>query len=445
MSYGLIVSSVQSSICLHKNKFFYLFSKDAKNVTAMKKILILGAGTAGTIMANKLRKALNANEWRITIVDSDKRHFYQPGFLFIPFGTYSAKEVVKPKNNFIPKGVELIYDEILQVFPDENKVQLASGVQSYDYLIIATGTRLAPEETPGVLGDLWEKDIFEFYTYEGSLALHERFKNWQGGKLVLSIVDMPIKCPVAPIEFVCLADAYFTKRGIRDKVDIALVTPLPGAFTKPIATAMLGEMLAQKNINVITDFYIERVDNESKKLVSYDEKEVPFDILTIVPLNKGADFIGKSGLGDELNFVPVNKHTLRSEKYANMFVLGDASNIPASKAGSVAHFAADVLFENMLAVMNGKEPVAQFDGHSNCYIETGFGKGALIDFNYTTEPLTGTFPIPKLGPFKLLRSTRMNHWGKLFFRWIYWYILLPGRHLPVSSAMSMAGKNVKQS
>jgi sulfide:quinone oxidoreductase len=382
----------------------------------MKRIVILGAGTAGTIMANKLRKKLTG-DWGITIVDVDNVHYYQPGFLFIPFGSYTK--------------------------PEQNEVLLTKGNSlPYDYLIIATGAKLAPEETNGLLGSLWQKDIFDFYSLEGAMALHERFKNWEGGKLVMSIVDMPFKCPVAPIEFVCLADEYFTKRGIRNKVDITFVTPLPGAFTKPIATKMLSETLKSKNINIVPDFYIERVDNENKRLLSYDEKEVPFDILTIVPLNKGADFIGKSGLGDDLNFVIVNKHTLQCEKHTNVFAIGDATNIPASKAGSVAHFAADILFENILQVIEGKAPEAQFDGHSNCYIESGFGKAALIDFNYTTEPLPGTFPLPVLGPFKLLKNTRLNHWGKLFFRWIYWNILIQGKHLPVSTNMSMVGKKV---
>ena len=308
--------------------------------------------------------------------------------------------------------------------------------------LLQAGAKLVPEETNGLTGKLWNKDIFEFYTADGAIALHEKFKNWQGGKLVMAIVDMPFKCPIAPIEFVCLADSYFTKRGIRDKVEIIFCTPLAGAFTKPIATKVLGELLDKKNIKVVTDFYIEHIDNENKKLVSYDEKEVPFDLLTIVPLNKGADFVGKSGLGDDLNFIPVNKHTLQHEKFANIFVIGDAAAIPASKAGSVAHFAGDFLFKNMLEIFRGNNPSAKFDGHANCYIETGFGKASLIDFNYDTEPLPGTYPLPVIGPFLLLKTSRVNHWGKLFFKWIYWNILIMGRHLPVTSYMSMAGKKL---
>lgn len=409
----------------------------------MKKIVILGAGTAGTIMANKLRKALDREEWSITIVDKEKTHYYQPGFLFIPFGMYSKNDVIKPKSDFFPVGVNVIYQEIEKVEAEENRVILSGGkVLEYNLLIIASGAHLKPEETPGMKDKLWHKEIFDFYTLEGALALHEYFKSWQGGKLVMAITEMPFKCPVAPIEFVCLAEAYFAQRGMRDKVEISLVTPLAGAFTKPVATKMLSELLEEKNIKIVPDFYIEHIDNDKKVLVSYDEQEVPFDVLTIVPMNKGADFIERSGLGDDMNFVAVDKHTLQHQHYKNLFVIGDAAALPTSKAGSVAHFEAEILTENILSFIGGRPLNAHFDGHSNCYIETGYGKGALIDFNYETEPLPGTFPLPGIGPFGLLKNTKINHYGKLLFRWIYWHILLRGRELPIEAEMSMAGKRM---
>jgi sulfide:quinone oxidoreductase len=228
---------------------------------------------------------------------------------------------------------------------------------NYDYLIIATGTKTYPEETPGLKDKLWYREIFDFYTIEGAIALQKFFKGWEGGKLVMAITELPYKCPVAPLEFVFLADAYFTEKGIRDKVDITYVTPMTGAFTKPVATKMLSELLEEKNIKVVPDFYIERVDNDSKKLVSYDEREIPFDVLTVVPVNMGDEMVERSGLGDDMNFVPTNKQTLQSEQHENIFVLGDASNIPTSKAGSVAHFAAEILFENLTnaILLRGKE------------------------------------------------------------------------------------------
>lgn len=409
----------------------------------MKRILILGAGTAGTIMANKLRKELDRDEWDITIIDKEKTHYYQPGFLFIPFGLYKKQDVIKSKSDFFPAGVNVLYQEIDKVEADQNRVLLVGGkVVEYDYLIVATGTQLKPEETPGMKDKLWHKEIFDFYTLEGALALSEFFKSWEGGKLVMAITEMPFKCPVAPIEFVCLAEAYFTQKGIRDKVEITLVTPLAGVFTKPVATKVLGNILNEKNINVVSEFYIEHIDNDNKKLVSYDEQKIPFDVLTIVPMNKGADFVERSGLGDDMNFIPVNKHTLQHETYKNMFVIGDGAALPTSKAGSVAHFQAEILLENILSAIEGRPLKAHFDGHSNCYIETGYGKGALIDFNYDTEPLPGTFPLPGIGPFGLLQNTKINHYGKLMFRWIYWHILLKGKQLPIEAEMSMAGKRM---
>ncbi len=407
----------------------------------MKKLLILGAGTAGTMMANKLHKALDKEEWEITIVDQFKTHYYQPGFLFIPFNIYTKQDVVKPKSNFFPAGIKVIYNSIDKIVGAENKVLLQGGqVLQYDYLIIATGAQTRPDETPGLKDNLWYKSIFDFYTIEGAVALQNYFKHFEGGKLVMCIAEIPYKCPVAPIEFVCLAEAFFTKKGIRDKVDITYVTPMSGAFTKPVASKMLGDLLAEKNIKVVADFYLERVDNDKKMIVAYDEREIEFDVLTVVPTNMGDEMILRSGLGDDLNFVHTNKPTLQSEKHKNIFVLGDAANLPTSKAGSVAHFASEILFENLMSAIEGRPLMAKFDGHANCYIETGYGKGALIDFNYETEPLPGTFPLPGIGPFGLLKNTKINHYGKILFRWIYWHILLKGKEMPIEADMTMAGK-----
>lgn len=409
----------------------------------MKKLLILGGGTGGTIMANKMRNELERDEWEITVVDREKTHFYQPGFLFIPFGHYKKQDVVKPKNNFIPFGVNFIIQEIDRIEPEQNQVVLSDGVVlKYNFLVVATGTRIVPGETPGLLGPEWKKSIFDFYTPDGAIALADFFKTWKGGELVLNIADMPIKCPVAPLEFVFFADAFFVERGLRNKVNISYVTPMSGAFTKPRAAKVLGTMLEDKNIKIIPDFYLERIDNEGKKLVSYDEREVLFDVLITVPVHKGDEVIESSGLGDDMGFVKADKHTLQSVDYPNVFVIGDAGNFPTSKAGSVVHFQADILTENLLCAIENRPFTATYDGHSNCYIETGFGKGALIDFNYDTEPLPGLFPLPGIGPFGLLQETRLNHYGKLLFRWIYWHILLKGKEMPIDTKMTMAGKKL---
>jgi len=408
----------------------------------MKKVLILGAGTAGTIMANKLSSILDGNEWHITVVDNDDNHYYQPGYLFIPFNIYNRNDVIKPKRDTLPSTVELVMSGVEVIEPERNRVKLANKkVLNYDYLIIATGSGIRPDETEGLSNGGWGEKIFEFYTVDGACKLANHLKRWEGGKLVVNIVEMPIKCPVAPLEFLFLADWWFTEKGMRDKVDLFFVTPLPGAFTKPKASAILGDFLDKKNINLVSEFNIASVDSDRSVIRSYDEKEIDYDLLVSVPTNMGDDVIERSQMGDELNFVPTDKHTLQSKSHENVFVIGDATDLPSSKAGSVAHFQADVLTENLIRKIEGLPLKAAFDGHANCFIESGFGKGLLIDFNYDIEPLPGKFPLPGVGPFSLLQETRMNHWGKMMFRWVYWNLLLKGSELPIEAQMNMAGKS----
>jgi len=410
----------------------------------MKRILILGAGTAGTMMANKMRRHLSPSEWKITIIEKEHDHFYQPGFLFIPFGLYKRENIVKPVKKFFAQGIDFLSDEVVRITPEENKVLLKDGnTVEYDILIVATGARIVPEDTPGLRGELWQKKIFDFYTFEGAEALAGFFKTWEGGNLVIDIADNPIKCPVAPLEFAFFADDYFTKKGIRDKVTITYVTPLSGAFTKPKSSKMLGSLLEKKGINLVTDFFLGEVDNINCKILDFGGSEVPFDCLVTIPLHSGDPVISTSGLGDEFGFVKTDMNTLQSTLYKNVFVIGDAGNYPASKAGSVAHFQADVLEKNILDFVNNRPLSHSYDGHSNCFIETGYGKRILIDFNYETEPLPGSYPYPLIGgPLSLLKESRLNHYGKLAFKWIYWNILLPGRKLPVTAHMSMRGKKL---
>jgi sulfide:quinone oxidoreductase len=350
--------------------------------------------------------------------------------------------VVKPTRPLIADGVELIRGEVDRVAAADNRVLLSGGRSlPYDYLVIATGVTPRPDQTPGMLdGGQWRERIFDFYTYDGALALAKALDSFEGGRLVVHITDMPIKCPVAPLEFTFLADAYFRRRGLRDRVELVYATPLPGAFTKPIASARLGSMLDDRGITVEPDFLVERIEGTS--LISYDEREIPFDLLVTVPLNMGADYVARSGLGNELNLVPVDRHTMLAKAYDNVFALGDANDIPTSKAGSVAHFSVDVFADNFVEYAGGKPMTGRFDGHANCFVESGDGKALLIDFNYDTQPLPGSYPVPFAGPFRLLDEAAVNHWGKLAFRWAYWNVLLPGRPIPLPALMSMAGKHI---
>jgi sulfide:quinone oxidoreductase len=410
-----------------------------------KRLVVLGAGTAGTMVVNRLHRTLPSDDWVITVVDRDDVHDYQPGYLFMAFGTNSPQQVRRHKRPLINHGVNVLLAEVDRVDPQARVVHLGDGRElPYDQLVIATGTTPRPDQVPGTLGPQWHHEVGEFYTYEGALALRERLAGFNGGRLVVHITEMPIKCPVAPLEFTFLADDFLTRRGLRDRTEIVYVTPLDGAFTQPVASEALGAMLEEKGVTVEPDFMIERIDQDRKVIVSYDEREIAYDQLVTIPLNMGADFVARSGLGDELNYVPVDKHTMQSTAHPQIWALGDAGNLPTSKAGSVAHFSVEVFVENFLEQAAGRPMTHSFDGHANCFVESGHGKALLLDFNYDTQPLTGHFPFPKVGPMTLLGESRANHLGKLAFRHVYWNALLPGRPLGLPAEMSMTGKNPVQ-
>jgi len=405
------------------------------------RIVVLGGGTGGTLAANRLRRLSPAGEVEITVVDRDDRHVYQPGLLFVPFGLTHPEDIVRPRGRQLHRGIDYRPTAVDRVDIATGVVHLADGATlPYDVLVVATGAVLAPEETEGLTGPGWMERVFTFYTPEGAGALEAALATFDGGRVVVNVVDMPIKCPVAPLEFCFLADWYFTERGIRDRVEIAYATPLDGAFTKPVASRQLAGMLADKGIELITEFNTGEVDGAGGRLIAYDGREVAFDLAVVVPLHSGAPWVGRSeGLGDEVNFVPTDDRTLQAKAAPNIFVIGDAANVPASKAGSVTHFEGEVLVENVRRFLAGEPLAERFDGHANCFVETGFRKALLIDFNYDTEPLPGHFPGP-LG-LPLLKESRLNHLGKLMFGWFYWHSLLPGRDIPgIGAAMPTAGK-----
>ena len=407
----------------------------------MKRIVILGGGTGGTMMAQKLVRALPEDAWKITVIGRDDLHVYQPGLLFVPFGAYRESEIVKPRSRLFDPRVEVVLGEIDRIAPTENVVHVKGGRKlPYDVLVVATGSRIVPEATEGLTGEGWKKTSHEFYTLEGALALRDALASFRGGRFVVNVMDMPIKCPVAPLELAFLAEAYFTQRGMRDKVEMVYATPLEGAFTKPKASAALSGMMGERGITVTGDFSVASVDGARKVLKAYDGREEPYDLLVTVPVHAGSEAIATSQMGDAAGFFPTHKHTLQSLHFPNVFAIGDATDLPSSKAGAVAHFQSEVLFENVLRFVARKELHAGFDGHANCFIETGHGKAMLIDFNYETEPLPGRFPLPGVGPFTLLEESAVNHWGKLAFKWLYWNVLLEGKELPLDHRMLMAGK-----
>ena len=413
----------------------------------MKHIVILGAGTGGALTANLLSHRLDLRQWAITVIDRAHLHVYQPGLLFLPFGMYgyrTQEDVVRPIEAPLPPGVQFVAAEVHLIDHAQRAVRTAEGDFPYDFLVCALGCRTAPEEIENMAANMG-RGVHSFYTLEDALALQAPLAAMTEGRLVVDICEMPIKCPVAPLEFAFLADWHFRERGVRDRIDISLVTPYTGAFTKPNANRILSKVAADKGIRVVPNFATAAVDADRRQIRTYDGRTVDYDLLCAIPPNLGPAVIDGSELGDGAGYALTDPRTLKSRRAERIYLLGDNTNVATSKAGSVAHFEAETVVENLLREIDGKPPLQTFDGHANCFVETGDHKAMLLDFNYDIEPLEGSFPLPLLGPFSLLEESHFNHMGKLAFKWVYWNMLLPG-HLPnvplLPAHMSFLGKDL---
>jgi sulfide:quinone oxidoreductase len=413
--------------------------------TMTAQVLVLGDGTGGLVAANLLAKEARrrAVPLQIVLIGNSPMHTYQPGMLFLPFrtpGYRTLADIQRPNTDFVGPDIEYRCEEVVAIDSKLRSVRTDEGSYPYDWLIVALGCRTVVGEIDG-LPPRWGKQAHGFYTPESALQLADALDRFEGGDLVIDIAEMPIKCPVAPLEFACLVDEYLTRRGIRGRTELTLVTPLSGAFTKPICNELLTGMLAGKGVKVVPDASLAAVSDDA--VICPDGKKVHYDLLVVIPPHEGSDVIDDAGLGDGLGFGLTDRGTLKSRKAERVFLLGDNTNVPTSKAGSVAHFQAEVVVHNILREIADREAQPLADGHANCFIETGFGKAILIDFNYDIQPVPGRFPLPVIGPMSLLRETRLNHFGKLAFKPIYWNLLLPGRRIPfVGSRMSTAGKRM---
>jgi sulfide:quinone oxidoreductase len=406
----------------------------------MRKIVILGGGAGGTMVAVNLRQELDDSEWQITIIDKEEQHHFQSGYLFIPFGLYSREDVLKPKRDFIPQGVDFVVDKVTKIDTDQRKLETEKGdTYDYDYLVIASGCRIVPEEVEGMM-DNWREDVFDFYTLDGAVALRNKLKYFDSGKVVLNIAEFPFKCPIAPLEFVFMADWFFQLNGVRDKVEIEFVTPIDNIFTKPVAAKALASFANKKNVKVTPYFDLARVNSNEKTIESHKGDKVGYDLLVAIPPNFGDKAISDSAMGDPMGYMQVDQRTLKAQNADRVYVVGDATNVPTSKAGSVAHYMSYTIVDNLIREIDGHEPLPSFDGHATCFLASGFEKAILLDFNYEVEPLPGKFPFPGLGPFTLLQETFGNHWGKMMFKWVYWNLLMKGLELPLEAQFNIAGK-----
>jgi sulfide:quinone oxidoreductase len=305
-----------------------------------------------------------------------------------------VERLIRDREEQLHNGIAYRTAGVERVVMNQHQVMLSDGeAVDYDVLVVASGAELAMDETEGLGGDGWGEKVFTFYTPEGAAELAEAMQWLREGRLVVNVVDMPIKCPVAPLEFCFLADWFLREQGVREQVELSYVTTLDGALPMPVVAKALGGMLAARGIALVTEFNTAQVDGVGGRLISYDEREVAFDLAVVIPAQCGAGCIRRSeGLGDELGFIDVDPYTLQSRVDPAVFAVGDAAALPTVKVGSVAMWSGEVVVENVVHYLAGEELVAGYDGHTNCFIETGNGKAMMLDFNYETEPVGGHFP-----------------------------------------------------
>ena len=369
------------------------------------KILVVGGGMGGTILANNLARRLKAEmksgKVRLEMLSASDKHAYLPGLLYVAVGRMTPDELYRDQASLLEPGIAFAVDPVEQFMLDKNQVKTKSGrIVDYDLLAIATGSRIWPDAIPGL------KDNAEFfYTEETAVKMFNRLREFKGGKIVIAM-GVPHKCPMAPLEITFMLDDYFRERGMRDKVQLHYTYPVGRVHSLENVAKWAAPEMERRGITYETLFNLKEVDGAKKILKSEEGSETPYDMLISIPAHKGMEVIETNKLGQN-GWIPTDRHTLKMEGRENVFVLGDTTNLPISKAGSTAHFEAEVVGENIAAMVKLGAPVRRYDGKVFCFIQAGSEKATYAMFNYNQPP------DPR-------EPTRALHWFKLAYNKLYW-------------------------
>jgi len=369
------------------------------------KILIVGGGMGGTILANnlarRLRNEVRSGKARITLLSASERHMYQPGLLYLAFGRMTPDELYRDQASLLEHGIEFHVDPVEEFRLDNNEVKTKSGkVYGYDVIAIATGSRATPEEIPGLA-----ENAELFYTEESAVKMYNRLRRFEGGKVVVAM-GVPHKCPMAPLEITFMMYDYFKARGILDKVKLHYTYPIGRVHSLENVAKWAAPEMDRLGISYETLFNLKEVDGAKKVVKSEEGSETDFDLLVSIPAHRGMEVIEKNGLGQR-GWIPTHRNHLNMEGRDNVFVLGDTTNLPISKAGSTAHFEAEALGENIAAMVKLGAPVREYDGKVFCFIEAGLDRATYAMFDYNNPPQ----PKP---------PTKAVHWFKLAYNKLYW-------------------------
>jgi sulfide:quinone oxidoreductase len=379
------------------------------------RVVILGGGVGGTLLANLLARKLPRGRAQITLVDQTGQHLYQPGWLYLPFGEMRPEQLLRSERTLLSKRVDLRVTGAERIDPTGQSVALDDGTAlPYDTLVVATGARLAPEVLPG-----YAEAAHHFYSPEAALRLGEDLRRFKGGRIVIGVADLPYKCPPAPLEFAFLLEAYLGRRGLREATELTYLSPIGRAFTIEPVSEFVTPLLAERGIAVQTFFNTESIDSAARTITSLEGDTLAYDLLVLIPPHRGARVVSDSGLGDEQGWLPTDRATLHSKAHPAIYGLGDATDLPVSKSGSAAHFEAQVIAERVasaISAADGHAPAGghTYDGHVLCFLETGHGQATQLVFDYQHPP-------------KPPRPNPVYHLEKALFNRAYWHLVPRGR------------------
>ncbi|WP_135667557.1 NAD(P)/FAD-dependent oxidoreductase [Halorhabdus rudnickae] len=370
-----------------------------------EEIVVVGGGTGGTVLANRLAErlgsAIDAGDARVTVINDGEDQQYKPAYLYVPFGKKTVEEARRPLSDLLDRRVDLRVDRVTGIDTDGKSVALEDGGElGYDHLVMATGANLAPEEVPGLA-----EGGHHFYGPAGAEALRDELADFEEGHLVLSVIGVPHMCPAAPLEFVFMADDWLRRRGLREDVEITYTYPIQRAHGLQSVADWATPKLAERDINVETFFNAETVDPDERVLETMEGNELEYDLLVAIPPHTASELVSESGLGD--TWIDVDRATLEAEHADDVYAIGDVADVPTSKAGSVAHYEAGVVADRIASRVRGETPTSAYEGKTVCFIETGMDEATFVEFAYGDEPT-------------MREPSKPVHWAKLGYNESYW-------------------------